>query len=292
MLTSQKNYSVHVDCDNCWVYENELGIKSNYSQNYIYDISLRRLLDLFNNHEIKATFFIIGKDLEINSCIEFCKTALAQGHKIGNHSLSHPKNFGKLNFEERKVEIVSGHNLIFEKLNYPCKSFRAPGYGVQDKDLSLLAEMGYIYDSSTLPGYTTLIIKLLTLHSKEYRTKSLNVWQNLIASTKTKKFQLRNGLSIWRVPVGVMPFLRLPIHTSFLFLLGPTYLKIAQFFLTLSSSPKIILFHGLDLSDQASGADKSIVPTFNTSYIKRYEICNILLSQIKNKTLHLEEILN
>ena len=286
---SIKKYSVHVDCDNSWVYENELGIKSNYDQNYIYDVALRRLLDLFNHYEIKATFFIIAKDLTLNSCVQFCKEAMVQGHLIGNHSLSHPPNYGKLNFEERKFEILSGHNQIYEKLNYQCKSFRAPGYGVQDEDLLLLAKMGYTYDSSSLPGCTTLIIKLLTLHSKEYRKKSLNVWQNFLATTKTKKYQFNNSLSVWRVPVGVMPILRLPIHTSFLFLLGKYYLRIGKFFLKFSNNPTVILFHGLDLSDQATGGKKSIVPAFNTSYKKRFEICNILLNHIKNKTLHLEE---
>ena len=292
LVKSKKKYSVHVDCDNSWVYENELGIKSNNDQNYIYDIALRRLLDLFNHYEIKATFFIIGKDLTLNSCIQFCKEALAQGHLIGNHSLSHPQNFGKLNYRERKLEIIDGHNQIYEKLNYQCKSFRAPGYGVQDKDLLLLSELGYIYDSSTLPGYTTLIIKLLTLHSKDYRKKSLNVWQNFLATTKTTKYQLINGLSIWRVPVGVMPVLRLPIHTSFLFLFGVLYFEIVKFFLKFSKNPTVILFHGLDLCDQATASKKSIIPAFNTPYQKRFEICNILLKHIKNKTLHLEEILN
>lgn len=290
---SQGKFSVHVDCDNSWISESELGVTHNFlDKNYMYEVSLKNLLNLFHLHSIKATFFIVGKDLnELKSCQEFCKIAIINGHKIGNHSYSHPMNFGELGVIDREKEILDAHNVIYEKLKYQCRAFRAPGYGVNNHDLTVLAEKDYIYDSSILPGFATLIMKLYVLKIKSYRTKSFRVWSNFFASTKLKKYYLTNNLSIWRIPVTVFPFLRLPVHTSFLFSLTILYTYISMNALNLIKSPKIILFHGLDLSNQTPGTYQSIIPAFNIPFEKRFKICDLLLSSIKNKSVHLDDIL-
>jgi peptidoglycan/xylan/chitin deacetylase (PgdA/CDA1 family) len=287
-------YSVHVDCDNAWISENELGItKCTLDRDYLYDVALRNLLTLFDYYKIKATFFIVGRDiLELKSCVNFCSKVINEGHKIGNHSFNHPINFGELNSIERKAEILDAHNIILEKLNYNCKSFRAPGYGVSNNDLFLLAKNGYIYDSSILPGFATLIMKLYVVHIKNFRKKSFCVWENFFASTKSKKYRFEDKLNIWRIPISILPFLRLPFHTSFLFSLSLAYTKFSIAMLKINKNHKIILFHGLDLSEQTNGNYKSIIPAFNTSYQKRFGICNELLNAIKGEVIHIEDILN
>ncbi len=47
-----------------------------------------RLLDILAEHNVKATFFMIGNRIE--KYPETLQRAIAEGHQIGNHSYSHP----------------------------------------------------------------------------------------------------------------------------------------------------------------------------------------------------------
>jgi predicted deacetylase len=293
MKNTCNHYSVHVDCDNAWISEDELGMThSPINKNYLYEVALINLLNLFDQHQIKATFFIVGKDLkELKACEEFCKKIISEGHKIGNHSFNHLINFGELSSAEREAEIIDAHNIILEKLGYECKSFRAPGYGVNNNDLALLAQKGYCYDSSTLPGFATLIMKLYVIFIRNYKKKSFRVWRNFFASTSPKKHHLTNQASIWSLPITVLPFFRLPIHTSFLFSFNFQYTIFVLKLLKFNRGLKVILFHGLDLAEEMNQPYKSIIPAFNVPFSKRFEISNILLKSTHKNTVHLEDIL-
>jgi peptidoglycan-N-acetylglucosamine deacetylase len=47
------------------------------------------LLDLLARHDAKGTFFLIGRDAEREPAL--VRRMLAEGHAIGNHSMTHPK---------------------------------------------------------------------------------------------------------------------------------------------------------------------------------------------------------
>ena len=47
------------------------------------------MLDLLDRHAVKATFFMMGRNVERHP--EIVRQVLARGHEIGNHSYSHPK---------------------------------------------------------------------------------------------------------------------------------------------------------------------------------------------------------
>jgi hypothetical protein len=96
MKITNSTFSVHVDCDNLWVYEKEFGLRSSNAYDEIYKNSLVNLLDLLDIHNIKATFFVIGSELTRESCKHFINNAILKGHAIANHSYSHPDSFGNL----------------------------------------------------------------------------------------------------------------------------------------------------------------------------------------------------
>jgi len=48
-----------------------------------------RLLDILAKHDVKATFFMLGKFASVHS--ELVRRVAAEGHLIGDHSWSHPK---------------------------------------------------------------------------------------------------------------------------------------------------------------------------------------------------------
>jgi peptidoglycan/xylan/chitin deacetylase (PgdA/CDA1 family) len=48
-----------------------------------------RMLDLLDRHQIKATFFMMGRNVE--RWPDVAREVLARGHEVGNHSYSHPR---------------------------------------------------------------------------------------------------------------------------------------------------------------------------------------------------------
>jgi peptidoglycan-N-acetylglucosamine deacetylase len=48
-----------------------------------------RLLEVLQKHEVKATFFMVGK--WVKECPRLVKQVMGAGHKIGNHTQTHPK---------------------------------------------------------------------------------------------------------------------------------------------------------------------------------------------------------
>ena len=97
--------AIHVDIDNLWIYEQEYRTALHTTPHYIFDHALMRALDLFALHNIRATFFIVGKDLALTSARNFCRETLSRGHRIANHTEGHPIDFATATYEEKRREI-------------------------------------------------------------------------------------------------------------------------------------------------------------------------------------------
>ncbi len=67
------------------------------------------LLDLLQAHQVHATFFLIGRKVEQRP--ELVRRMLAEGHRIGNHSYSHP-DFARLSLAEKMAEIDHTDQLL------------------------------------------------------------------------------------------------------------------------------------------------------------------------------------
>jgi peptidoglycan-N-acetylglucosamine deacetylase len=87
------------------------------------------LLEVLRSHDdTKATFFLLGQNVELQSPI--VRKIHAAGHAIGNHSYSH-RNLSCLNAEEVKHDLVKCDDAVKLALGgavMPISIFRAP-YG-------------------------------------------------------------------------------------------------------------------------------------------------------------------
>lgn len=84
-----------------------------------------QLLNVLKRHQVKATFFVIGKEVEKHP--EIIKQISAQGHEIGNHSYSHQrmvfKNPSFIRTEVEKTDQLLRQLGVTQEIH-----FRAP-YG-------------------------------------------------------------------------------------------------------------------------------------------------------------------
>lgn len=73
------------------------------------------VLGLLAKHEIKATFFVNGRNLKSEVNQNYIKQAYKQGHQISNHTTAH-KNLLELSREQILDEIISTKDLLISIL--------------------------------------------------------------------------------------------------------------------------------------------------------------------------------
>ncbi len=105
---------------------------------------IAQLLDLLDDYDAKATFFVVGNLIKGREAI--IKEISRKGHEIGSHSWSH-SYLTKLNVQQLEEEIVKTKEAL-KKLKIPCVGFRAPYFLPHEHQFPLLKEHGFLYDSS------------------------------------------------------------------------------------------------------------------------------------------------
>jgi peptidoglycan-N-acetylglucosamine deacetylase len=70
-------------------------------------------LDVLKEHNVKATFFLLGQNMEYNP--EMTKRIVDEGHAVGNHSYSHP-DFRYLKVEDALQKQVIKTQQVFEDI--------------------------------------------------------------------------------------------------------------------------------------------------------------------------------
>jgi len=98
-----------------------------------------QLLDVLKSHQVKATFFVVGKNaLRFPAVLQ---RAVAEGHTIGSHTQSH--SFRNYFFEPTlENEIAEGQYNISQVIGYEPKYFRAPWLWRTPLVLNTVRELG------------------------------------------------------------------------------------------------------------------------------------------------------
>ena len=99
-----------------------------------------QLLDIFRRAHGKATFFMIGQQMDAHPAT--ASAVHAAGHELGNHTLTHPK-LTQLAPDAMRAELVETNARIRFLTGAPARTFRPPFLDVNDNVLALAAELGY-----------------------------------------------------------------------------------------------------------------------------------------------------
>jgi len=81
------------------------------------------VLDLLAEHNVKATFFVIGDNLRHNP--DLAARIVGEGHELANHSQTHPWVF-KMRFESIREDIKLCQDEIERAAGYRPRFFRQP----------------------------------------------------------------------------------------------------------------------------------------------------------------------
>ena len=110
------------------------------------------ILDMLDEKEQKATFFILGWVAENSPNI--LKEISSRGHHIGCHSFSHQLVY-KQSKKEFKDDLIKAKDIIETVTSHSIDSYRAPGFSINNDSLwafEILHEQGFRIDSSIFPA--------------------------------------------------------------------------------------------------------------------------------------------
>ena len=115
------------------------------------DYNTRRLLDIFEQQNVKSTFFILGWVAE--AFPELIKDIHAKGHEIASHGTNH-RRATTMTRDALQQDIQASLQRLEDLTGDKVIGYRAPSFSINKSNqwaFELLVELGLQYSSSTYP---------------------------------------------------------------------------------------------------------------------------------------------
>lgn len=115
------------------------------------EANTRRVLELFERHHVRATFFVLGWVAERFPGL--VREIAAAGHEIASHGFGHER-LVNLSRAEFRAGVVRTRQLLEDISGNPVTGYRAPSWSIGPGTLWAYAELraaGYRYSSSIVP---------------------------------------------------------------------------------------------------------------------------------------------
>jgi len=146
------------------------------------EASTGALLELLRRKGVKATFFVVGEIVQRHP--RLVQTIAAEGHELGCHGMGH-RPLWEMTPDEFRSELEQFAALIASVVpGAKVAGFRAPTFSLDNRTrwaLTVLASLGYHYDSSIFPMRTPVYgVSGAPLYP--YRPSPDNVAEPVIAS--------------------------------------------------------------------------------------------------------------
>jgi polysaccharide deacetylase family protein (PEP-CTERM system associated) len=110
-----------------------------------------RLLDLLDETNTKATFFVLGWVAQ--RFPELIREVARRGHEVASHGFSHQLVYSQSE-QEFRSETLRSKGTLEDLLGAAVIGYRAASYSITKKSLwalDILSEAGFLYDSSIFP---------------------------------------------------------------------------------------------------------------------------------------------
>ncbi len=287
--------SISLDLDNTWSYLKIHGDQNWEESESHFPLFFPIFLDFLKNHNLKNTFFIVGKDAEKEENFEWFQKLSKAGHDVGNHSFNHEPWMQKESESKIYEELQKAHDAIQKATGKEPIGFRGPGFCHSSSLINTLVKMEYRFDASILATvigpiarlYYLLNAKKFDKEDKEKRDVLFGSLSNALMPNIPFIWKTSSG-KILEVPVTTMPLFRTPIHLSYLIWLSQFSKKLAWTYLLmciklcklLKISPSILL-HPPDFMGAEDLPALSFFPGMNLSRNYKLEFVNEVFDELK-----------
>jgi peptidoglycan/xylan/chitin deacetylase (PgdA/CDA1 family) len=219
---------------------------------------LPRLAELFARHDVRATWFVVGRDLDEDAQGKrLLRELAAAGHELANHSYSHPYDLVRLPHDQIVEQIDRAHAVVADTCGRAPIGFRAPGYEVSRAVIDLLCERGYRYDSSAFPAVPYYLAKAAVMASMRVRGRPSGSILGRPAVLTAPRVPYRPSAGdpyrrgdrpLLEIPMAVTPWLRLPVIGTWLVMMPP-WVRRRLVAAALRAPLTNLELHGIDVAD-------------------------------------------
>lgn len=220
LLNGMQPAVIHVDLDGAAEIYEMHGWRHEGADDPLFDSGLRHALDFFDAAGIRATLFVIGRQLDDPAKRELLQEAVRRGHEIASHTMTH-RRLTSLGADEQRRELFESRERIGAALGVEADGFRAPGFHIDRKALETIAEAGYRYDSSLFPNEG-------------------------VPASPHRPLAGKSLVELSMPGCAPLPF---PFHPCFSLVLGMTYYGLALRRFRAREVPLVFLFHLTDFAD-------------------------------------------
>ncbi|MDD2696641.1 MAG: polysaccharide deacetylase family protein [Candidatus Pacebacteria bacterium] len=257
--------AISIDIDTLNTHFKGQGLKKENYDFSDFRQGIDNFLKLLAEFKIKATFFIVGRDLLFPQNVEIVQKIIKDGHEVANHSMNHIQGFRLLGEKEKGEEIREGEMIILEKTKKKPVGFRAPGWNIDDKVFELLKLRNYLYDSSVFPSYFNPALKFLHFTSMANRSgadrTTLGEMKYSFSPAAPYLFPGENGKKLVEFPISVTPVIRLPFFATFSLKTGLKLFNVSYNLMKFWRRPIIFEFHLFDFIDFEKPEFKDQIPS-------------------------------
>ncbi len=127
------------------IYFNQLRPETGYK---VWKEGMPLLLDIYEKHKIKATFFFCIDIVKLYP--DIVKMIVPYGHEIASHGFSHEVNeaFDTMSYDKQLQHLIKSKMILEDISGQEVLSFRAPALRISKRTPAALAEAGFKIDSS------------------------------------------------------------------------------------------------------------------------------------------------
>ncbi|MCU5771623.1 polysaccharide deacetylase [Erwiniaceae bacterium BAC15a-03b] len=129
--------------------------------------ALGRILDLLEQYQLPATFFIPAWVVE--QWPQQCAAIVEKGHEVAYHGYRH-ESFYALNGDQQRQVMAKSREIFWQHLGIRAEGFRTPSGDWHQETPGVLLDAGVIYSSSmrgddrpyaiSVPGYTQPLVEI------------------------------------------------------------------------------------------------------------------------------------
>jgi peptidoglycan/xylan/chitin deacetylase (PgdA/CDA1 family) len=105
------------------------------------DVVTERLLDVLAQHNVRASFFLIGR--YVRQRPQITRAIAASGHLVGNHTMTHPWLAWQSSARIRQ-ELTDCNNILEDTLGVPVRYFRPPHGARRPAVLGIARSLGLV----------------------------------------------------------------------------------------------------------------------------------------------------
>lgn len=207
--------------------------------------NVEKILSILSVQAVRATFFVLGWVAQKHP--ELVRTIASYGHEIASHGFGHELITSQTPALFRE-DIRNSKDILENIIGGPVHGYRAPSFTITSETkwaLPILAEEGYVYDSSIFP-----------IQHDRYGMPGANPWCHLLETPAG---------ALWEVPPSTLRMgpIRLPIAGGGYFRLYPY--QILRNLLTRAATegqPLVMYFHPWELDPDQPRMEGSLVSKF------------------------------